>query len=215
MVRLPFIAFALGFVAHPAVAQPNPAGLYRAAAGPDVASVIELAPDGRFRYERSEGALDEEASGRWTTSADGVLLQTLPQPRAPEWQINAINDTTQTPLSLVVKVPGGDALAGIFLRIGFTNGDRQAASTQQDGWSMDPADERQPAWIEFTEPIHGVTSQRFDLPPRRGIALNVTLVPNQIGVAPFDKTAATVTRDGLVLHWRGRDIPYVRAGRRR
>jgi len=211
MFRSAFFTSLVLLVAAPSAAQVSHAGLYRSQ-GPDVASALELAADGRFRYQRSEGALDEEASGRWTATGDGVLLETLPHPRPPEWQINTIGESAESPLSVIVKVTGGDSLAGIFLRIGFINGDRMAGSTQFDGWSMPPDDERQPAWIEFSEPIHGVASQRFDLPQRRGMALNVTLVPNEIGIAAFDKTPATVTRDGLVLHWRGEDIRYSRVG---
>lgn len=215
-IRRSALALLVAFlpVAAPVAAQILHAGLYRAQ-GPDIAAAIELAPDGRFRYQRSEGALDEEASGRWTPSEGGVLLQTLPAPRAPEWQINTIGESKESPLTVSVKVPGGDNLQGIYLRIGFTNGDRQAGSTQLDGWAMNPEDTRQPAWIEFSEPVHGVVSQRFDLPQRRGLALAVTLVPNDIGVAAFDKTPVSVTRDGLVLHWRGRDVSFVRAGRSR
>lgn len=206
------LAVAALFAAAPAFAQPNPAGLYRAQAGPDTASAIELAPDGRFRYQLSEGALDEEASGRWTQTADGAVLDTLPRPRPPEWQINNIGESAESPLTITVKLPGSrDSVAGVFIRVGFTNGDRMAGSTQYDGWSMSPDETRQPAWIEFSEPIHGVSSQRFDLPARKGMAVDVTLVPNEIGVAAFDKTPVTMTKDGLVLHWRGRDIPYARA----
>ncbi len=39
------------------------------------------------------------------------------------------------------------------------------------------------------------------------MALSVTLVPNDIGIAAFDKTPVTMTKDGIVLHWRGQDIP--------
>jgi len=203
-------------VAAPALAQPTPTGLYRAQAGPDVASMLELAGDGRFRYQRSEGALDEQASGRWTQTTDGVTLETLPHPRPPEWQINTIGEAQESPLTVMVRVPGGgtDSLAGIYLRIGFANGDRQAGMTQYDGWQMDPAETRQPIWIEFSEPIHGVASKRFDLPPRKGMALSVTLVPNDIGIAAFDKTPVTLTKDGIVLHWRDQDIPYARAKNR-
>ncbi|MBO9575551.1 MAG: hypothetical protein J7494_07445 [Sphingobium sp.] len=215
MTRLPLLAALTLLAPAPAAAQILHAGLYRAQAGPDVASAIELAPDGRFRYQRSEGALDEEAAGRWTPAEGGVLLETLPHPRPPEWQINTIGEAKESPMTVTVKVPGGDNLQGIYLRVGFTNGDRVAGSTQYDGWSMEPDDTRQPAWIEFSEPIHGVASQRFELPRRRGLALNVTLVPNEIGVAAFDKTPVSITRDGLVLHWRGRDIPYARVGKAR
>ncbi|HEY1124207.1 MAG TPA: hypothetical protein VGE65_01130 [Sphingobium sp.] len=203
-------------VAAPALAQPTPTGLYRAQAGPDVASMLELAGDGRFRYQRSEGALDEQASGRWTQTPEGATLETLPHPRPPEWQINTIAEAKDSPLTVMVRVPGGgpDGLAGIYLRIGFANGDRQAGMTQYDGWQMDPDETRQPIWIEFSEPIHGVTSQRFDLPKQGRMALTVTLVPNDIGIAAFEKTPVTVTKDGIVLHWRGQDIPYARAKNR-
>jgi len=211
---LPALAAAL-LAAFPALAQQTPVGLYRAAAGPDVVSAIEIVGDGRFRYERSEGALDEEASGRWTQTADGVVFDTLPRPRAPEWQINRIDEAADSPLTVTVKVPAGDSdsLAGIYIRIGFTNGDRQAGMTQFDGWKMDPAEKRQPAWIEFSEPVHGVSSQRFDLPARKNMALTVTIVPNDIGIAAFDKTPVTLTKDGIVLHWHGQDIPYNRVGK--
>ena len=107
MIHCRFLVVAGALVAAaPALAQQTPAGLYRASAGPDVASAIELAPDGRFRYQRSEGALDEEAAGRWSETADGVVLDTLPHPRPPEWQINGIGEAKDSPLTVTVKVPG-------------------------------------------------------------------------------------------------------------
>ena len=215
MFRSPLAAAIVLLLAAPASAQPSAAGLYRAQAGPDVASALELAPDGRFRYERSEGALDEQASGRWTQTADGALLDTLPHPRPPEWQITTIGEAKDSPLTVNVKVQGGDSLAGIYIRIGFANGDRQAGMTQLDGWAMSADETRQPAWIEFSEPVHGAVSQRFDLPPRKNMALSVTIVPNDIGIAAFDKTPVSMTKDGIVLHWHGQDIAYARASKPR
>jgi len=207
-------AFALIAALLPAalLAQPpSPTGLYRATAGPDTASMIELAPDGRFHYQLSEGALDEEAGGRWTQTKEGVTLLTLPRPRPPEFRLGEIGEAKDAAFSLMVNLQGSGPLAGVYVRIGFTNGDRQASSTQFDGWSL-PADEtRQPAWFELTEPIHGAVSPRFPLPERKNIAVTVTLTPNDIGVADFTNTPVTMTSDKLVLHWRGRDIPYARA----
>jgi hypothetical protein len=210
--------FAL-FAAMPALAQPaSPAGLYRAQAGPELAAVLELAPDGRFRYQLSEGALDEQAGGRWTQDARGaVTLQTLPRPRAPLWSLEPIGETQDVPLSILVTVPGanGRGIAGIDLRIGFANGDIQASYLQEDGWQMPPGDPRQPAWFELAEPLHGLSSPRFPLPERRGMAITVLLTPNDIGIADFDGTPVTMTAEGLVLHWRGRAIDFAKVGRRR
>jgi hypothetical protein len=205
-------------LAGPLAAQPQaPPGLYRAQAGPDTASMIELSTDGRFRYQLSEGALDEQASGRWTLDADGkVLLQTLPRPRTPLWSMEPIGEARDTPFSLLVTVPGanGEGLAGVDFRIGFTNGDIQASYTQDHGWRMALTDARQPAWIELAEPVHGLASPRFPLPERRNMAITILLTPNDIGIADFDRTPVTMTADGLVLHWRGRDIPYGRVGKK-
>ena len=44
----------------------------------EIASALELKPDGRFNYALSYGALDEEAAGRWTVSGDQVLLSSNP-----------------------------------------------------------------------------------------------------------------------------------------
>ena len=215
MIRLPLI-LALALLAPSAApAQISHAGMYRAKAGPDVASALELAPDGRFRYMHSEGALDEQASGRWSVVDDGLQLDTLPHPRAPEWRIEKIEESKAGPLSVTVKVPGGDNIQGIYLRVGFTNGDRAAGSTALEGWSLAPDDSRQPAWIEFSEPIHGISSPRFELPPQHGMAVSILLVPNEIGIAAFDKTKVSITREGIMLHWRGRDIPYARVGNAR
>jgi hypothetical protein len=218
LFRAPAALFAWLMAAAALAQPPSPAGLYRAQAGPDLASAIELGPDGRFRYQLSEGALDEEAGGRWTQDGPGAItLQTLPRPRAPLWSLEPIGETQEAPLAIKVTLPGanGRGTAGIDFRLGFTNGDIQASYTQEDGWTMRPDDPRQPAWLELAEPIHGATSPRFPLPERRGLAITVLLTPNDIGIADFDRTPATMTAQGLVLHWRGRDIPYEKVGRRR
>jgi len=37
---------------------------------------------------------------------------------------------------------------------------------------------------------------------------HIVLIPNDIGVAAFKDTPVTQEDDRLVLHWRGRAIPY-------
>jgi hypothetical protein len=44
----------------------------------EIAAALELKPDGRFNYALSYGALDEQATGRWTISGDRVLLSSNP-----------------------------------------------------------------------------------------------------------------------------------------
>lgn len=205
-----FLAVTLLATSAAVAQQPGPVGLYRAQAGPDTASLLELTADGHFRYQLSEGALDEWAQGRWTATPQGAELETQPHPKAPTFTLGEIGTVQEAAFALRVTVPGGDGVAGVDFRLGFTNGETMTGYTQQDGWSLAPSDTRQPAWIEVYEPIHDFASPRFALPARKHMAVTLILTPNDIGVADFTHSALSLTDDGVVLHWRDRDIPYRR-----
>lgn len=206
------LAIAMIFCAAAADAQPSPiVGLYRAEAGPDTASMLELREDGHFRYQFSEGAVDEGAEGQWRATTTGAELETLPHPKPPDYALREEAPVEGTPFSLHVVGPNGDGIAAIDFRLGFTNGEIEEAYTQSYGWSLNPDDKRQPAWIELSEPFYGTKSPRFPLPARKtAMAICVIFTPNDLGVAPFLQTPLTMKDDGIVLHWRGREIPYRR-----
>lgn len=191
----------------------GPVGSYRTQET-DTASMIELIEDGRFRYQLSEGALDEYAEGRWTRTATGIALETLPHPKPPQFSLGPVGTAPEAGFSFKVIFEGRDAeedgLPGVDFRVGFSNGEIAEGYTQRYGWAIGPDDARQPVWIEMYEPINDIRSPRLTLPDQKRMAVSIILAGNDIGVAAFDQTPVSLVGDGLVLHWRGRDIRYGR-----
>ena len=76
------VAAALLLTAAPATTSPS-AGLYRINQM-EMAGVLELSPDGRFRYGFDYGAVSEVSEGKWAADANGVVLTTDPMPSPAE-----------------------------------------------------------------------------------------------------------------------------------
>jgi len=188
-----------------------PTGRFRATAGPDTASGLDIRADGHFRYFLSEGAVDETAEGRWTCGGGTLRLTTEPEPKPAEFRLDRVSDDEEASFSLIVTWPDGRGVPAVDFRIAFASGEPVIGYTQEDGWSRDFGT-RVPTTVQFAEPFYGTTSPVFPVPARRGIKLHVVLVPNDMGTAAFRETPATMVDDRLVLHWRGRAIPYVREG---
>ena len=196
-------------IAMPANAADCPTGLFRAVAGPDTASMLEIGKDGHFRYGLSEGAVDETAEGRWEC-ADGVLLLTTePTPKPAQFRLDHVTQGEEAPFSLIVTWPDGNAVAGVDFKLDFDRGDPAIAYTQPSGWATD-LDGRVPKTIQFAEPFYGTVSPVFPVPPGKGVRLHVVLEPNDMGIAAFSATRVRIEGERLLLEWRGRAIPYER-----
>lgn len=194
----------------PALAGEGPAGRYRLAGGPDVASELLVRADGHFEYFLMAGALDERAEGHWLASGPDIRFFTDPKPVAAVFSADPAAKTDEAKLSLLVAWPNGRGIAGIDFRIGFASGDPVTGYTQDYGWSMSPDEVRTPLWVELEEPIHGVVSPRFPLDLAGGNALHFTLTPNDIEVFDFQGTRLEVSPGQLVMHRGNGELKYVR-----
>lgn len=195
------------------MAQDGPAGLYRLADGPDVASQLLVKENGHFEYFLMAGALDERAEGHWVASGHDIRFFTDPKPVPAVFSAEPSVTTEQVVLSFQVTWPNGRGIAGIDFKIGFASGDPVTGYTQEYGWSMRPDETRTPLWIELVEPIHGVVSPRFAIDFAHGNSLRFMLTPNDIGIVDFQGAMAEIRPGELLLH-RGNDIlRYVREAR--
>jgi hypothetical protein len=205
--------------APPATAQAGPgdlaaAGRYRLRDGPDVASALELLPDGRFRYFLIAGALDKRAEGHWTSDGRTVLLNTEPRPLAPVFSANPPSHSDEAPLVVRVTTPGGPGLAGIDLVLGFADGRTVEGYTQEAGWQYtDDAPPGRPAWVELSLAMYGIAPRRFALDPAAGNQFNFTLTPNDMEVMDFRDQALEISGRDLVLHLNGGSGTYAREAR--
>ena len=204
---------ALALLAGAAAEARSPyAGRYRIVTGPDIAGGLDLQPDGRFRYERSEGALDESAEGSWTETAGDIRLTTDPKPIPPRFARGP--DGGADAPTIHVQLADGRDLAGVDFRLGLSNGASLAGYTQAEGWSFAEAGakpgERKIAWVELVEPIYGVVSPRFVIDPPATGALVFVLTPNDIATVDFDNVQLERRTDDFVLHRRDRALRLVR-----
>ena len=203
---------ALMAVTAPAEARSPYAGRYRIANGPDTAGGLELQADGRFRYVRSEGALDQHAEGNWTETGGDIRLTTAPKPVLPVFARgpDAKPDGDQAAPTLHVRLADGRDLAGVDFRLGLTTGTSLAGYTQAEGWSFEEPGDQRIAWVELVEPIYEIVSPRFVIDPPAAGALVFVLTPNDIEVVDFQNDRFERRTDDFVLHRGERSVRMIR-----
>lgn len=175
----------------------------------EMAAELVLHPDGRFDYGLSYGALDEEASGRWSVTADAVTLRSDPvTPPAYSFEDKGAEHPGTVTAKLEVQAgPNpqffsfaltGDGIAPI------------AADVGSDGEAVlayDPA--HPPSAIRVLLPIHELVSQPFPLDlARDGRRIVVRFTPNDLGRVMFEDALLPVTDDGLQMERFGRTIAF-------
>lgn len=187
------------------------AGRYRLRDGPDFVSLLELRPDGHFRFMLTAGALDAHAEGRWTSDGRTVILNTDPRPRDPEIAAEPPTRSEEAPWVILVKGPNGRGIAGIDLRIGLAGGAVIESYTQEYGWqhTTDQPDGT-PVWVEISLAMYNIPPHRFPLDAAQGNQFNFTLTPNDLGTTDFRDQALAITPEGLTITGPGTSGVYVR-----
>lgn len=186
----------------------GPAGTYRLVGEQDVASGLQLQPDGRFSYFLIAGALDETAQGRWKAGDGVAILVTEPKPVPPAFERTSSAKTRAAPLSVRVSWPDGRGIAGVDVRVGLDDGVVLDGYTQEDGWRMSEVESRTPRWIDLAVPMHGVRSPRFPIDPKAGNALAFTFTPNDLGVFDFEGVRVELADKALIVHRDGARLRY-------
>jgi hypothetical protein len=202
---LPLLAVCSGAQAAP------PDQRYRLVGEPDVASWLILHPDGRFDYMLSAGALDEQAQGRWSSDGKTVHITTDPKPKPALFSAGAAERHAGAPFTIKVVWPDNRGLAGVHFRLTFDDGVPIDGYTQEDGWSLDPADKRTPRSITFAVPMFQLQSPAFAIRTENANSLIFVLTPNDLGTVDFENLPLTVGTNRLIMHRGGADLTYVTA----
>jgi hypothetical protein len=209
---LPALLLAAAAIPFPAVAQEESpfVGEYVLDVSPDVAGGLLIRADGRFFYGLSAGALDQRAEGRWEAVLDSICLTSDPKPVPPTFTKGEPVEVEGAVPTIFVSWPNGRGIAGVDFIISFDEGPPIEDYTQVYGWTMPEGDKRVPRRIEIFEPIHDISAPPFELTEADGGRLRAILTPNDFGVVDLTGTCLDESREGIVMHRFGGEIPFVR-----
>lgn len=198
-------ALALGSAAP---AQSGPEGLY-VTDTMETASALELAPDGRFRWMLTVGALDMTAEGRWRRDGNDVLLDTEPPVEPPRFEFLGAG-REQAP-GLVVRVAGPRGRTPEYLdaEAEYDSGAPGYAHLDEDAYRFEPAPGRRILAIRVGSHGFRFWSERYPVPADAN-QMRFRFFPGDLGRANFRAERATIDGDSLTLNVLGGPVRYLR-----
>lgn len=203
---LGLLAFVLA--AAPAPAQDSAEGFYVTEVR-EMASMLELAPGGRFRWALSYGALDMAAQGRWRLEDGAVLLDTEPPVRPPGAELIGTGREPGGELIVRVSDPAGRTPDYLTVEAEYESGAPDHARLQGDAYHVRPDRGRRIVAIRILISGAGYRSERFEV-PRGTNVMRLRFSPNDFGRADFRGTRAAIDGDAILLPVLGEPLRYRR-----
>ena len=199
---------ALAFGARTALAQTSPAGFY-ATEIMEVASGLELAPDGRFRWMFTTGALDMSAEGRWRQDGNDVLLDTEPPVTPPRFEL--LGAGREDAPALVVRVQDARGRTPEYLDVEaeYESGAPGYAHLDEDAYRFTPAPGRRIVAIRVGSAGFRFWSELYPVPAEANL-MRFRFFPGDLGRADFRGARATIEGDALTLPVLGGPVRYRR-----
>jgi hypothetical protein len=173
----------------------------------EIAAALELKADGRFRYVLAYGALDEEATGKWTMSGDHVLLTSDPI-TAPRFDLVSHGRGVNGMLQLNLDVPKGLSRQYFDAVITMTNGQVQRQQFSENGLLSPFTRDNVPTSVRILLQMFNVISEPVALDVSSGYSVRVRFEPNDLGKVPFQATPLRIVDGDLVLDRHGRTIRF-------
>lgn len=179
-----FAAALLGLPAGVALAQGSPtslAGTYNGGQM-EVAAGLRLLRNGRFEYGLSYGAVDEEATGRWSAAKDGIVLDSDPV-NEPAFELvssetgpaEGFDLTLETPDRLPVELFEGAVL------FGDKDGRGEPFDAARHHFELKPGETVTAVALLFS--VYEI-AQKFAAPPDKH-AMTFRFHPNDLGHVAF------------------------------
>lgn len=175
----------------------------------EMATGLELKPDGHFNYVLSYGALDEEATGTWTVSGDRVLLTSNPV-NPPRLAMISRGRGPDGVLQVSLDVPRGVSRQLFDALITDASGQIQKKQLTDDGLSVPFTRASAPTSIRLIFPVFSVAGEPVPLDPASGYVLHFRFEPNDLGKVGFRAEPLQIVNGDLVLNRHGRTIRFRR-----
>ncbi len=214
MARLLSAAFAaLVGLGSPALAQDDSvvvAGLYSGSQA-EVAAMLELGEDGRYRYQLSYGALDEWSAGTWKKQDQMVVLQSDPFV-APAFELSE-GSTRTGELSVKMVLPDGMDPQYFAVTLHRKDGSASFESMRAEGLEV-PMGENPVVSVRPVLPVMDLLGPTFPV-RESGADLKITFKPNDLGFAGFSGEVMQASEGAFELAGHGITLRFRKVERER
>ena len=174
----------------------------------ELATALELDPDGRFQYYLSYGSLDEMATGRWVVSGDGIELTSDPV-NAPAFVLVESLHGTGHGFALTLDVPRGLPVQLFSAAAILADGTGQGGDFEEPSMSFKLARGQAVSAVALAFEMYGVDSGKVEVPPGT-IGMRFRFEPNDLGSVAFDNQLFRREGDAFVLDRYGRTLRFTK-----
>jgi hypothetical protein len=192
--------------AAPALAQSDlasVAGLYDGGQA-EIAAMLELAADGRYRYQLSYGALDEGSAGTWTRQNEAIVLQSDPFV-PPAFTVTAGEGRTGE-LAVRLDLPDGFDPQYFALTVHRKDGSASFQDVPAGGLVL-PMGDNPVVSLRPLLPVMDLLGPEHAV-PAGGAALTITFTPNDLGFVGFDREVLPRNGEVYELSRHGRTLRF-------
>ncbi|WP_157082759.1 hypothetical protein [Sphingomonas asaccharolytica] len=168
---------------------------------------LRLQPNGRFDYMLAYGALDESASGRWTSDHDTVYLTSDPV-TPPRFTLLGQQPASDGKMHLILDLPRGWTRQYLDAEIGLADGRVAGGQLSDDSDVIQLAPNDKPVSLRVRLDVYDIASDSFHLNGSAASILHVRFDPNDLGKVAFAKTPLHITGKTLTFERYGRSIVF-------
>jgi hypothetical protein len=167
----------------------------------EVGALLQLKPDGHFRYELAYGAMDEVAQGTWEFKDGAVFLTTVPAVKPPQFVVES--DVPDSRGGLWIKLSSGAVMDGARQNIYLFYDDNFTASAQPDRVTVGDdgkvplPQNKMPKFIIPEIPVYPILNKPIPVNGIAGHLITMRFEPNDIGKADFRALKLDI-KDGVL-----------------
>lgn len=208
MLRSLSFSCALALVASAAHAAPAQclAGQYDGGAT-EIAAGLVLAPEGRFRYGLSYGALDERAQGRWESDGTKVFLTSDPV-TPPRFSLVGEEPASVGEFRLSLDLPDGISPQYFNALLVLNDGSTVGSPLGYQNWTVKLEPGQTVVSVKFQLPVLDLESERFTLTAGAGSGARFSFTPNDLGQVAFAREPLAIEGRELTLYRHDRPIRF-------
>jgi hypothetical protein len=175
----------------------------------EVAAALELTANGRFHYGLSYGALDEEATGKWTMSGDRITLTSDPV-TAPRYVVVSQDKGPDGVLRIIMDFEDPYYQQHFFALITKSDGSVENVQLGIDGltWSFQTG--APPKSVRLLFNVYQLVSDPLPLAPSPGYLIHYRFEPNDLGKVEFKAEPVKIVHGELLLERHGRTLRFKR-----